>query len=187
MPKSLGYSMAEKITRISAGLNVTPIYWALQSNPQLWNEHTARTQAEDSPHHGLDDIWARFGAPERVADGQPHASFWYPSADVLGVKRLCLDLMRHVDGVELGGVLITRIPPGARCKPHTDPGWHARYYEKFAVQITSAPGQMFCFEGESLETMPGDVYWFDNQHLHWVTNDTAYERVTMIVCIRREK
>ena len=67
-----------------------------------------------------------------------------------------------------------------------DPGWHARYYDKFAVQIASAPGQRFCFEGESLETRPGDVFWFDNQHLHWIDNDTPYERVTMIVCIRKE-
>jgi quercetin dioxygenase-like cupin family protein len=105
----------------------------------------------------------------------------------LGIKPLCLDLMRAVEGVELGGVLITRIPPGAECKPHTDPGWHARRYDKYAVQITSAPGQRFHFEGESLETKPGDLFWFDNQFTHWVTNPTAYERVTLIVCIRKEK
>jgi quercetin dioxygenase-like cupin family protein len=66
------------------------------------------------------------------------------------------------------------------------PGLARPRYEKFAVQIASAPGQAFCFEGERLETKPGDVFWFDNQHLHWVTNDTPYERVTMIVCIRKE-
>jgi quercetin dioxygenase-like cupin family protein len=176
-----------KIKLLSRGLNVTPIHWALQEHPELWNQHTARTESPESPHHGLDDIWARFGDPERAEDGAAHDSFWYPSADVLGVKPLCLDLMRSVEGVELGGVLITRIPSGAECKPHTDPGWHARRYEKFAVQITSAPGQKFCFEGEELETRPGDVFWFDNQHLHWVTNPTPYERITMIVCIRKEK
>lgn len=176
----------KKIDLLSSGVNVVPIYWALQSHPELWNQHATRTEDPASPHHGLDDIWARFGDPERAEDGAAHDSFWYPSADVLGVKQLCHDIMHMVHGVELGGVLITRIPAGAKCKPHTDPGWHARRYEKVAVQITSAPGQRFCFEGESLETKPGDIFWFDNQHLHWVTNDTPYERVTMIVCIRRE-
>lgn len=175
-----------KIELLSSGVNVAPIYWALLANPQLWNTHGARTADPTSPHHGLDDIWARFGDPARAQDGAAHDSFWYPSADLLGIKPLCFDLMRSVNGVELGGVLITRIPPGAQCKPHTDPGWHARRYEKFAVQIASAPGQRFCFEGESLETKPGDVFRFDNQHKHWVTNETLYERVTMIVCIRRE-
>lgn len=175
-----------KIERVASGLNVAPIYWALQSNPFLWNQNRARTESPDSPHHGVDDIWVRYGDPERALDGQPHDAYWYPGADILGVKAMCLDVMRSVDGVELGGVLITRIPPGGQVKPHTDPGWHARRYEKYAVQITSAPGQRFCFEDENLETLPGDVYWFDNQYSHWVINPTAYERVTMIVCVRKE-
>lgn len=174
-----------KIRKVGDGLNVSAIHWALQANPQLWNQHTARTEALDSPHHGLDDIWARFGPPERANDGLPHDAIWYPSAAILGVKPICYDLMRHFEGVELGGVLITRIKPGKEVKPHTDPGWHARRYEKYAVQITSAPGQKFCFEGEELETRPGDIYWFDNAHTHWVVNPTEYERITMIVCIRK--
>ena len=170
------------IKRIASGLPVAPIHWALQENPSLWNRDTGRTASPDSPHHGLDDIWARYGDPERAVDGQPHDAHWYPSADVLGIKPMCLDLMRAVEGVELGGVLITRIQAGKSVKPHTDPGWHARRYEKYAVQITSAPGQKFCFDGEELETRPGDLFWFDNAHTHWVTNPTSYERVTMIVC-----
>ena len=178
--------MTETIKLLREGIDVSRIYWALLNNPQIWNQHTTRTEDPTSPHYGLDDIWARFGDPVRAEDGEAHDSFWYPPADILGVRGICHDVMRSVDGVELGGVLITRIPAGASCKPHTDPGWHARRYNKFALQITSAPGQRFHFEGESLETKPGDLYWFDNQYSHWVTNDTAYERVTMIICIRLE-
>lgn len=175
-----------RINRILQGVPVSPILWNLQSHPELWNVQRARTESPASPHHGLDDIWVRYGDPERAIDGQAHDARWYPSSDLIGVKSMCLDLMRFVGGVELGGVLITRIPPGASVKPHTDPGWHARRYEKYGVQIASAPGQRFCFEGEDLETQPGDVFWFDNAHTHWVTNPTSYERITMIVCIRRE-
>lgn len=178
--------MPERIKLLARGLPVAPIAWALMAHPELWNEHTARTEDPGSPHHGLDDIWARFGDPERAEDGQAHDARWYPSADVIGIKAMCLNLMHMVGGVELGGVLITRIPADLECKPHVDPGWHAKRYQKFAVQIASAPGQLFCFDGESLETQPGDVFWFDNQHTHWVTNPTTYERITMIVCIRME-
>lgn len=176
-----------KIELLQSGLPVVPIYWSLQQHPELWNQHTARTEDPASPHHGLDDIWARYGDPARAVDGAPHDAFWYPAAETLGIKQLCLDVMHAVGGVELGGVLITRIPPGAMCKPHTDPGWHARRYDKFGVQITSAPGQRFHFDEESLETKPGDLFWFDNQYTHWVTNPTPYERVSMIVCVRKER
>jgi hypothetical protein len=176
----------EKIKVIQTSLPVGGIYWRLQQNPQLWNEFTTRTENPTSPHHGLDDIWARFGDPSRAVDGSPHESFWYPAADLLGIKPLCLDIMRLANGVELGGVLITRIPPGKQCRPHVDHGWHASRYEKYGVQITSAPGQEFCFDDQRLETRPGDLFWFNNQFTHWVTNDTPYERVTMIVCIRKE-
>lgn len=174
------------IELVSSGLPVSHVHWALMAHPELWNQHTVRTEDPASPHYGLDDIWARYGDPARAMDGAPHDSFWYPAADVLGIKGMCYDLMRAVEGDELGGVLITRIPAGKECKPHTDPGWHARRYQKFGVQIASAPGQAFHFDGVSLETKPGDVFWFDNQFTHWVTNPTPYERVTMIVCIRKE-
>ena len=176
-----------KIKLISESANVAPIHWAILKHPELWNEHNARTKDESSPHYELDDIWPRFGEIEYAENNQPHDSKWYPSADILGIKPLVYDLFRAVEGVELGGVLITRIPSGKECKPHTDPGWHARRYDKFGVQITSAPGQKFCFEEEELETKPGDIFWFDNQYTHWVVNPTPYDRITMIVCIRKEQ
>lgn len=168
-------------------VDVRSLQWALRSNPQLWDQNPSRTAPADSPHHGLSDIWARYAHPDTIDPGQPHESVWYPSAELLPVKDICYDLMRAVEGDQLGGVLITRIPPGAQCRPHTDPGWHARHYEKFAVQVESAPGQRFCFDNAGLETSPGDVFWFDNSFTHWVTNDTPFERITMIVCIRRHQ
>ena len=142
------------------------------------------------PSNGMLCSGKELGVPDEV-DGllllPADAPVGQPFADVLGVKSLCLDVMRAVGGVELGGVLITRIPPGAECKPHTDPGWHAKRYAKFGVQIASAPGQEFCFENARVETKPGDLFTFDNQQRHWVTNPTVFERVTMIVCVRLER
>lgn len=175
-----------KIELLKQGLNVTSLHWALLQNPQLWNQEKSRTESPQSPHHELDDIWVRFGDSERVNDNSPHNAYWYDAADILGVKQLCLDVMHMVVGTALGGVLITRIPAGKECKPHADLGWHAKNYEKYAVQIAAAPNQLFCFDGEHLETQAGDLYWFNNQHTHWVTNPTNYERITMIICIRKE-
>lgn len=173
-----------KIKLLAENVNVAPMLWALQSHPELWDTHKARTEDPTSPHHGLSDIWARYAAEGEDPTG-PHESVWYPCANLIPVRELVYPLMSQYGGTRLGGVLITKIPAGKECKPHTDPGWHARYYEKFAIQIQSAPGQAFCFEGESLETRPGDVFWFDNAFTHWVTNPTPYDRITLIACIQR--
>lgn len=178
-------SVLAPIQKIGDGVNIGPLLWALQENPQFWNLHPDRTIHPDSPHHGVDDIWIRYAAPEVQDKHQPHESVWYPCADVLPVRDIAMRLMAYVGGERLGGILITRIPPGGQVKPHTDPGWHARYYEKFAVQVASAPGQAFCFEGDRLEPKPGDIYWFDNSQSHWVVNPTQYERITLICCIKR--
>lgn len=170
-----------------SGLDVRPMQVALESHPELWDQRTERTTPEGSPHHGLSDIWARFAEPSTMQPDGSHDSVWYPPADVLPVREIVFPLMAAVQGERLGGVLITRIRPGQVCKPHTDPGWHARYYQKFAVQIAAAPGQAFHFEGHELVTKPGDIFWFDNSHTHWVTNESDTDRITMIVCIKTEK
>lgn len=174
------------ITKLADGLNVGPLLWALQANPQLWNANTSRTADPASPHYGLDDIWARYAAPGEDPGG-PHESVWYEAADLLPIRELVYPLMSFVNGDRLGGVLITRIPAGRECRPHSDPGWHARFYEKFAIQVQSAPGQAFCFDNERLETKPGDLYWFDNSATHWVENPTPHDRITAIVCIRPDR
>lgn len=176
-----------KIKRIAEGMNVAPLLWALHANPQLWNEHTYRTEHPNSPHHDVDDIWARCSMPHGVWNPEPHDSVWYPCVNVLPIKQLVYPLMQFVEGDRLGAVLITRVRPGQSVKPHSDPGWHARHYEKFAIQVQSAPGQAFCFEGERLESKPGDVYVFDNAHTHWVANESDQDRVTAIVCIKTDK
>jgi len=173
------------IVKLSEGLPVAALRHALLAHPELWDQHTARTSSPQSPHHGLSDIWARFAEPG--ADGsQPHRSAWYPCADLIPIRELVYPLMSLVEGDELGGVLITKIQAGLQCKPHTDPGWHARHYDKFAIQIQAEPEQEFCFEGQSLVTAPGDLFWFDNAHTHWVTNPTAHDRITVIACIKTD-
>lgn len=175
------------IRLLHRGLNVQPLVQALAAHPELWNQQTARTESPQSPHHGLDDIWARFADPESMREDGSHDSVWYQPADVLPVRDYARALMTQTGGERLGGILITRIPPGATCKPHIDPGWHAAHYSKFAIQIAADPEtQAFCFHGHELRTAPGDVFWFNNHHEHWVTNEGPHARITAIFCIRTE-
>lgn len=179
------------ILKLAEGYDVSPIVAELDAHPELWNEHRARTLAYGTPHGAVSDIWVRYNdfanfTGDMAAFNGPHESVWYPGADELpAVRRAVYDTMRAVEGDVLGGVLITRVPPGGRVEPHIDGGWHAGFYGKFALQIKGNAQQAFHFEGESLSAEPGDLYTFDNSKLHWVTNDSETDRITLIICIRK--
>ena len=173
--------------------DVSEVVKELEAHPELWNQHTLRTDRYNTPHEHVSDIWVRFNAWDNFdGDGykftcMPHESVWYPCIEVLpSVERIVHEVMEFVGAVSLGGVLITKIPPHGEVKPHVDSGWHAEQYEKFAVQIKGNTDQAFCFEDAELRPEPGELYTFDNSRLHWVRNDSDEERITLIICIRRE-
>lgn len=168
---------------LNHNVDTSPLLWVLRSNPQLWNQNTKRTEYPKSPHRELDDIWVRY-APGDAIKQEQHTSDWYPAADLLPVKQYVDYVVKLSGATELGGVLITRQPAGATCYPHIDNGWHAQHYEKFAIQVTSAPGQTFNVLDQTIEPKPGDIFWFDNSKVHWVNNDTEYERITLIISVR---
>lgn len=171
--------------KVRDGYEVEALYQQLQGN--VWNRLRMRTEHPQSPHRELSDIWVRYndfanynGDMERF--NGPHESVWYPVADELSeAKRLSLELAGNA---ELGAVLITKIPAGKQCYPHIDQGWHAQYYEKHAIQIRGHKDQSFHVENESLVTLTGDEFFFNNSRPHWVINDSNEDRITMIVCIR---
>lgn len=180
------------IQHLASGFNVAPLIRQLDAHPELWNEHTLRTDRYQTPHSDVSDIWVRFNAWENF-DGdpakftmEPHASAWYPCiAKIPAAWSLVRKVMRHVGAKQVGGVLITRIPPKGEVKPHIDSGWHATHYEKFAVQIKGNVDQGFYFDNGALHPLPGDLYTFDNSFCHWVKNDSDQERITLIICLRR--
>lgn len=162
----------------------------IEAHPEIWNQYRMRTTAYGTPHKEVDDIWVRYNdfskyTGDPIFFAEEHDSVWYPEAQKIpAVMDLAMDLMAEVRGERLGGVLITRIPPGGEVSPHIDHGWHARYYDKFAIQLMGHSDQAFCFEGYRLSALPGQSYTFDNSRLHWVQNSSNVHRMTLIVCIK---
>jgi hypothetical protein len=181
------------IQHIASGFDVTPLLRQLEAHPELWNEYTLRTDRYNTPHNEISDIWVRFNAWENF-DGdamkftmEPHESEWYPSiAHIPAAWSLARKVMRYVGGKKLGGVLITRIPPSGEVKPHVDSGWHATYFTKYAIQVKGNKRQGFYFSDSELHPEPGDLYTFDNSFTHWVKNESDEERITLIICIRKD-
>jgi len=172
---------------LSRGINTSLLQLQLRQHPELWNANTKRTENPTSPHREVSDIWVRYNE-EQSTSGEPHESVWLPGHELIpAIQEHVFATMSAVRGERLGGILITRIPPGGRVYPHRDLGWHAEYYDKFALQIEAHEQQAFFFEEGGEITLPGDLYWFRNQENHWVVNDSPVDRVTLIMCIRTNR
>jgi hypothetical protein len=187
-------------------LEVEPILQELEGAAEHWNEYSLRTAHYGGQHSQVSDLWVRFRPFEDFGNirdekglrighdatvvrfvGEPHDSAWYPCiAKLPSIKDVAYELMHHYRGDRLGGILITRIPPGAEVKPHQDGGWHATYYEKLALQLKGAPDQAFCFEDGEFTCPAGTLYTFDNSKKHWVYNRSSEERMTLFICLRRD-
>lgn len=179
--------------KLADGLPVAALRDQLAAAPELWGQYQQRRYTADSPHEQMTDIWARYNHPSGLADlstfNAEHDSVWYPCVrKIPAVQELAFRLMTLVQGERLGGVLLTRLPPGAEIARHTDTGWHAGYYDKFYVAVQNDPGCVFGFEADGQElallAAEGSAFWFRNDVPHWVTNDSSRERLSLIVCIK---
>lgn len=180
--------------KIASSFDVRPLREKLQSNLDLFDRHPFRRYG-DSPHTGMTDIWVRYNdfAPylkrgDFSTINDKHTSVWYPVAkEINEVFPLISNLMQLVSGIELGGVLITKIPPGGKIERHTDDGWHALYYDKYYIPVSNKQGAIFGFEDGIIVPEEGDVWWFNNQTPHWVENNSNEDRIALIVCIRTKE
>lgn len=162
------------------------------SKCDLWGEYTMRSDAKGSPHKQMTDIWVRYKDPEPCLSSGDWSSFFLEHdsdwlKDVPFVKGICKKLMKFTKGSRLGGVLITKIKPGGEIIPHIDSGWHAKYYDKYYVAIDNKKGSVFCYDDVVIEPVNGEVHAFRNDKKHWVKNDSLFDRVAMIICIKQNK
>jgi hypothetical protein len=182
----------KQFEKIAADLPVSAVLAELDAHPELWNEHPERTSA-DSPHYGVPDIWVRFRPRHELTDAArfkgPHFAEFYPAwAALPSLHPIVFDLMARAKAVYLGGILITKIPPGGEVKPHHDRGgWHAEFHNhKVYVPLQSNDACVNHCEGESVVMRAGEAWSFDNLKVHSVRNDGETDRITAIICMRVE-
>lgn len=179
--------------RLAHGVDIAPLKAELDAHPELWDAHRDRTFADGSPFLGTSDIWLRYRALEELTTPEaflePHFAVWHPAARHLPAARaIAMNLMADLDGVMLGGVLITRIPAGVSVLPHHDRGsWHAEFMNvKVYVPIQSNPDCVNRCDGEMAVMAEGEAWWFDNLRVHSVENRGTTDRITLICCLRAE-
>lgn len=192
--------------RLAEGLDITPLRLAIARRSDLWAEDTFLRHYPQGPFEDVETIFLRF--PERVvfddadvaeqerkialykANQLPgydqQESIDYPAYALFPQAReIVLALMTRVAGVRLGRVMINKVRAGGRIFPHADCPEHANYWNnRLHVVLQSLPGNDFRCEDEHVHMRAGEVWWFDNRLDHEVVNNSADDRIHMVVDIR---
>lgn len=145
------------------------------------------------PFAGTQDIWVRWRAEHELTGPakylEPHFAVWYPAWRKLpALQPIVYDLMAKTRATHLGGILLTRIPPGGEVKPHDDRGgWHAEFYTTkiYVVIENNLRCANYCGD-EALTMLPGEAWEFDNLVTHSVVNEGATDRISAIICMKTE-
>lgn len=184
--------------RISGGIDVMPLLLAIKRRPDLWKEDTYLRDYPQGPFEQIESIMLRFpvkGVYETEEELKNHQSTYdqhenidYPAYKLLPEARpLVMNLMAYVGGERLGRVMINKIAPGGVIYPHADTPAHAEYYSRFHIVLQSQPGVVFRAGDEQVYMATGEVWWFDNKQEHEVINNSADDRIHMIVDIRTSR
>lgn len=163
-----------------------PLLHALHLKPELWDQNTLRTQHPISPHKEVNDIWLFFNRQDRAEDViNDIQTYEYPAWHELPqVRAIIFDLMRRVEGVQLGRLLITKLIPGAKIPAHVDEGAPVEFYTRYQIALQSLPGAIFRIGRETVNFRSGEVWKIDNGIEHEVKNNSSEDRIVMIADIR---
>jgi hypothetical protein len=181
--------------KVCDGINVEPLNFALKLKPELWNTNELRKEIQGSPHLAMSDIWIRYNDNSQAKKTGDYTGFhdlhypvWYPAAnDLQAIRPIALALMAKMGATHLGGILITKIPPGGKIEPHTDSNWHADFYNcKLYVPLQSNDACLNRCGDERVLMRSGECWYFNNKIEHEVQNHGADDRITLIICMRVE-
>lgn len=178
--------------KVASGVEVRPLMLALMAREHLWNQQTFRTTFPNTPHAAVDDIWLRFSDPAKcdttthvIGDDRP---IWFQGAiDLPQVQPIVLDLMKLVGAYELGRLLITRLRPGGRILRHADrDGSYVQTADRarYHVVLNGAPGSLYNVADETVQMLTGEVWWFNAHEEHEVVNNSADDRIHLLVDVR---
>jgi len=161
---------------------------AIESQPELWGEITARQDTPGSAHKYTEAIFLRWCETKTVA-----AAFTeIPAVDYKAYSKLpeARELVEFVESLvgskELGRVLVVKLKSGGEIFPHPDEGQYADHYERFHVSLKSDQGNLF-FSGEpgkafeAVHMEPGEIWWFNHKRVHWVVNSSVNPRIHLII------
>lgn len=173
--------------RLASNVDCLPILHQLQRQPELWDENKLRTTYPNSPHREASDILVFFNVLNGIDVANDKEVIPYNAWHrVPALRPLVMALMAQTGAVRLGRVIITRLEPGRQIYEHKDQGAPAEYFERYQVALLSLPGVQFNIADESVGFKSGEIWHINNKETHSVINNSADDRIAMIVDLRIE-
>lgn len=175
--------------RLSENVNVISLLMQIQRQPQLWQADTYLRDYPQGPFSDVETIFLRF-PPSSVTELERSQKDQHECENMDGMlhlpacRYLIFALMAMVEGERLGRVMINKIRPGGRIFPHADTPVHATYWDRFHYVLQAMPGCVFRCGEESVNMRTGELWWFQNAEEHEVINNSADDRIHLIVDIR---
>jgi len=179
-----------RFLQLASGVDVLPVMLDLHRAPHLWDRNPERRLYPGTPHAAMVDITVRYMPEEQVtldARRQEHRNVFWPAwSDLPSLRPMVFALMHRVAAVELGSILITRLPPGGEILPHSDAGsWAPEYYNTKAHVTLAGQAEVRCVE-ETCQFVAGSIWTFDNLLLHSIRCTGNDDRICCIVSMRCE-
>lgn len=177
--------------QLMANINIVPLMIQVARQADLWKADTYLRDYPQGPFGDTETIFLRF-PPSSVTDMErstkdQHECVWMDGALHLpAARQMIFNLMATVEGERLGRVMINKLRPGGRIYPHADTPAHAEYWDRFHIVLQSLPGNNFRCGDETIHMRTGEVWWFQNAVEHEVVNNSADDRIHMIVDIRTQ-
>lgn len=187
--------------RIASGVETATLLLAIHRLAKMgdvWKEDTYLRDYPQGPFGDTESVILRFpprsvheteeALKEHLANFDQHecndTAIFKQMPEARG---LIFNLMAAVQGERLGRCIINKIKPGGRIYPHPDTAAHAEYYDRFHIVLQSGPGAIFICEDEQVNMQTGEVWWFNNRLMHEVVNNSADDRIHLVVDIRTSK
>ncbi|ARU23736.1 hypothetical protein RSSE_c3355 [Ralstonia solanacearum] len=121
----------------------------------------------------------------KLAGYDLHECPWRAEVDHLPEARaLIMALMTATGATRLGRCMINRLVQGGRIFRHADSPWHASYWDRYHIVLQSEPGNVFTCGDEQVWMRPGEIWWFQNAIEHEVVNNSADDRIHLVVDLR---
>lgn len=180
---------------LASNINVLPLLLSIKRQPELWKADTYLRDYPQGPFGDCESIMLRF-PPISVFETEEqlknhtvgfdqHENIDRPEYKLLHEARpIIMGLMANVQGERLGRCIINKIKPGGRIYPHEDTPSHADYYSRFHIVLQSSPGVIFIAGDEQVYMGTGECWWFNNKLNHEVINNSADDRIHLVIDIR---
>lgn len=166
-----------------------PLLHELHRQADLWKADTYLRDYPQGPFGDTETVFVRF-PPASVSELEQstrdqHECVWMDGAVYLPAARpIILNLMASVGGERLGRCMINKLRPGGHVYPHADTPVHAQYWDRYHAVLQTGPGCNFRCGEETVHMPQGRVWWFQNELEHEVVNNSAVERIHLVIDIR---